>query len=102
MKNAHLTIGRNKNNMKYWDKVKVTSWFYEWQEFIIVNYCRWRQTNDTYKMCEVSYNMNIPTWWLIPLLPEQKMYELYDEKLWRIIKWPDDWWFLESNLELTK
>ncbi len=87
---------------KYWSRVRVTSWFYEGMEGILIDYMRWRQPNEKYEMVEVSYDMTESDWFIIPLMPEQKKYKIYDAKLNIEIQWPDDWWFLESSLELTK
>ena len=86
--------------MRYWDRVRVTSWFYEGMEFTVIDYLRWEQANENYDYVEVPYDMKKPHWWIMPLLPEQKKYKLYDEKLERELKWPEDGWFLESNLEI--
>lgn len=88
--------------MRYWDKVKVTSWFCEGNEFFIVDYMRWQQPNKNYDYVEVPYDMKESDWYLIPLSEKQKKYKLYDPILKIEVRWPDEWWFPESNLEIIK
>jgi hypothetical protein len=92
------------NMFKYWNKVRVKSGFYEGSEFIIIKYCRWIWSDENYNQTEIDYSIkqNEIKNWVMWLIPQQRLYKIYDCKLKCEIEWPEHWWFLESDLELIK
>lgn len=81
--------------MKYWQKVKIKSWFYEWVEAVVLDYARilvWWE--------EIQYDLGNQLQYF-SLTSEQKSYKLIDEKRNIILRYKyDTEYFPESILEI--
>lgn len=87
--------------MKYWDRVKVTSWFYEGMEGTVIDYMRW-----TTGWIEKPYDLKEWEWhneFWSALSKNQKAYKILDEKRNIILRYREDSDYIpESSLELIK